>query len=664
MTKPNRTAKNQANKKTQPRLKTNRVPEPAEEFVPQANLNDERTIVSSCQPVQNQMALRLNDPHIPITQRRALATQIGQMQGNGHLQRMIGPEVGQTVGGSMINPVSRSAAGPTPAFQRFVEKEHKTIGDEATKGEHGELKSVELAEDYRVTYGEMVAMAGDHFSDINQMRNYAQNLGPGAGSREEIEYVRIVKIHGRDDKATIESFSSGAREAADKRYYELAGENRSHFLNPKAGDEDRSTADKAGDVAKEYRGEWYDIFNMMEIEVPLGAGAGYRQNHVRALFEGYFAGISGSGIDSALAAEAFSNHYLSDAFSSGHVRTARASIADHWNQRIPLFYPNLKGYIAEKLAEQLEKVKLWGAFSEEAIYKGPLWFSGSLSAVTEELEKKGGVTFGSFVSGAIHDYDNQHGVKVSIDGQDATLFGDEHLGQGDEKSYAIKAVSISYKEVEKVWELGQAKKGPLEVYKAIVQDGLFAAEKLLPKPKPDSDQSADQQRIKWDYDDVKDLLADSKFREALKIFCENKAGEFETAAKGFDDEDQRDAFMKQIVEPLKATPVDVVWQVINWTPDTGGGVFGHNQDDNALDYYEQAKDKGAMETLTVTQKISLIIDLVRGATMGDEEDAIWDMLTIKESDARAIIDWVGWDRLESEIGNKFKNKFPEKSYGK
>lgn len=550
--------------------------------------------------------------------------------------------------------------------QRFEEKEHWKIGEEATKGVHGEVKTVQLAEDYRVTYGEMVAMAGDHFESIEQMRSFAKNLGSGAGSREEIEYIRVVKVHGQKDKK--DGFSKSAVEAADQRYYKLAGDNRSHFLNPEKGDETRSTVDKADDTVKKIRIEWNgSIPNMVPYDAPAGAGAGYRYNHTQALWEAYFAGRLGESIDVAFAVEAFGAHYLTDAFSSGHVRTARAGIVEHWNKRVPMFYYNLQGFIAEKLAEKLEKEVAGGIFTEEAIYKGPLWFAGSLQAVNEALRAKGEIAFGDLVSGAIHDYDNKRGVQVSIEGKEETIYGDLHLGEGAEKPFAIKAVRLSYQEIEKAWEVGKAAANPLAILTATMSDGLFAAERLLPKPKAESELPPEKQPIKWDYDDVGELFGDAKFQEAVKIFCMNKAGEFEEVASSLDDAQQQEAFKKQVVEPLKKEPVNTVWAVINWTPDTGGGVFGHNQDDNAMDYYKTSKKQGALGTLTWVQKTSLIIDIIDGPTIGDEDDAIWDLLTVKESDAQAIIDWIGWGRLEDEIdgwfGNKFKSKFPKEKRG-
>jgi hypothetical protein len=571
---------------------------------------------------------------------------------------------GQTAGGSHK---PRKSGRVAHTIQRFGSSEHMKIGNQATQGEHGEIRTVQLADDYRITYGEMVAMAGDYFESIAQMREFAANTGTGPGTREELEYVRVVEIHNKKDQAG--SFSKSAINAAKKRYYELAGGNRSHFLNPEVGDENRTIEDKGDDLITEYRLKWQGLWpQIVTSTAPLNAGAGYRKNHFQALYEAYFAGYQGETIDSALAVEAFGAHYLTDAFAAGHIRTPRASMTQHWNQRVPMFNYNLKGFIAERLSERLEKTIAGGIFTEEAIFKGPLWFEGALSTVTATLDSKGFITFGDVVSGAIHDYDNERGVEATILGQDVTLYGDSHLGQGDEETFATDAVRLSAQDVAMAWEYGKKQENPLSLLNVLLQDGLFAAEQLLPNPKADSELSPSEQRVKWDYDTVESLLGDAHFAEALRIFAREKAGEFAAAAKEFNDADKEKAFMEAIVEPLKADPVEMIRQVINWTPDTGGGILGHNQDDNALDYYEEAKRAGALETLTRAQKKALILNLLDGATVGDEEDAIMDLLKANEADARVIISEIGWERLEDEIddwaGSDFADRFPEAEYAR
>lgn len=106
----------------------------------------------------------------------------------------------------------------------------------------------------------------------------------------------------------------------------------------------------------------------------------------------------------------------------------------------------------------------------------------------------------------------------------------------------------------------------------------------------------------------------------------------------------------------------MVRRVLHWTPDTGGGLFGHNQDDNALDYYRQARGADAVGTLTVEQRAKLVRDLLDGYTAGDEEDAVFDLITANFAHSRAVIAQVGWARLEDELGGRFSRRFPEGDY--
>jgi hypothetical protein len=70
------------------------------------------------------------------------------------------------------------------------------------------------------------------------MTDLAKVPGTGAGTREEVEYVLTVEIHGEKDRE--ETFCEGARKAAKGRYYRMAASNPSHFLNPRDGDTSRT----------------------------------------------------------------------------------------------------------------------------------------------------------------------------------------------------------------------------------------------------------------------------------------------------------------------------------------------------------------------------------------------------------------------------------------
>jgi len=110
--------------------------------------------------------------------------------------RLIAPQAG---GEHVLRTIARreiAGAGRVPAgrVQKFDSYEHVEIGDDATRGAHGEKKTVELAPDYRVSYGEMIALSGDYFGSISELRSIAAVPGKGAGTREEIDYVRRVQL--------------------------------------------------------------------------------------------------------------------------------------------------------------------------------------------------------------------------------------------------------------------------------------------------------------------------------------------------------------------------------------------------------------------------------------------------------------------------------------
>ncbi len=555
----------------------------------------------------------------------------------------------------LAHVVQQGAGGSAGSIQRFEEGEHREIGDDATRGPHGETKTVQLASDYRITYGEMVAMAADHFQSIEQMRDFAGKPGPGPGTREEIEYIRVVKVH--ELKSREREFSEKARQAADRRYYTLAARNPSHFVNPESGDTNKSTAEKA-------LAHHTEIINGVLREVPNNAVGFYRENHIRAIVEAWNAGKAAQSIDEAMAVEAFSNHYLTDSFSAGHNRTARTSATEYWNKKLPMFFENFKGFMAEKLAYWINDHNWRGVATVDLIW------GRAKTALEKTLREKGipDFTFGDLVSGAIHHYDNEKGIKVTVDGQPRIIFGDAHLHEGDTKDVAMKAVQASVVDVETAFTTGKANADFLSLVLKLVPRGMFRAEEMIPVPAPDSALAEPARAIKWDYATEFELLSDGKFREGLKIFLAAKKSELAGVGNGLEDEYQRDAFTNAIVNHMAGEEgINMIWSILQWTPNTGGGVGGHNQDDNALDYYNQAKrTKGGLASLMWSARANLIRSLIDGPTLGDEEDAILDLLVTcpSDSDVRSVIKYITWDRLEDEIGERFKKRYPKANYTK
>ena len=559
---------------------------------------------------------------------------------------------------SVAGQISGRAGGDAPVAQHFESDEHAEIGDDATKGAHGEKKTVELAADYRITFGEMVAMAGDYFANIGQMRTLAANPGKGAGTREELEYVRVVKIHGNEDAE--DNYSESARKAADKRYYGLAADNRSHFLNPNEGDTGRSTKDKIHDQVDD-KSDFVAL--VTHAKKPSGAPGYYRHGHIRALAEAGQLAKTDAGIDTAMAVEAFSAHYLTDMFAAGHTRTPRGSASDYWNAKCPMFFYNFKGFLAESLAYYINNHNWRGVATVDYINEQAL---GTLEST---LEEKGmpDFKFGDLVAGAIHDYDNQMGVPVMIDGQPKRLYGDGHLHEGDTKDMAMQAVRAGVSDVERYYA---ARRSGLSVHDAVaplLHDGLFSAERLIPVVKPDAELPQQDQSVNWNFPDVGGLFSDRKFREGLKIFLSSKKSELAKVGASLDADYKKEAFQRAVIDKMTGeSGIKLVWKVLQWTPNTGGGVGGHNQDDNALAYYNKAKSTpGGLASLFWSARANLIKDLVDGATWGDEEDACYKLMTTaSDADAQKVIDFVGWDRLEDELGSRFRNCYPRDQYKK
>jgi hypothetical protein len=520
-------------------------------------------------------------------------------------------------------------------------------------------KRVELVPDYYITFGDMVAMAGDHFESIEQMRQFAMKPS-GKESRAEIEYVREWKLKHKGRK-----YDSEAKEYAQKRYYALAGRNRSHFVNPEKGDEQRSTQDKAQSV-KPVKG----------IDIPQNSIAGYRLNHVKAIREAAAAGAAGASIQKAMAVDAFACHYLTDSFSSGHLRTPRDDARLYWNAKVPMFFHNLQGYMAERIAEELRKTNAvasidwfpdlyYSNLTEQIVYEK------ALNKIRKALESMGRVDFGDIVGLAIHDWEDEKGIEATVEGKDATLYGDSLAGKGDEKDYAVKAVERSVQDIERAYTdglVGIANSEQLWLGK----DGLYDAERMIPIAKPDAQLSGKHvnERIPWIFDDPFQLLSDKHFKKALGVLALNKVTEIRNVTKDF-DQAQKNAMQKGVIAPLLKSPPNVVWWVINWTPQTGGGASGHDTDDNALDYFRKAfKTKGGLRSLTPVQRIKLIRDLDApwGITFDNEEEAIWEILdTASDSDARQVIKAVGWGKIASALegaeDRKFRKRFPKVKYG-
>jgi hypothetical protein len=283
----------------------------------------------------------------------------------------------------------------------------------------------------KLTYGDLVAFGGDHFKDFAQLAGEASSAA-GRARLKRLQHLtenEAALQPAYEDAATIS-------EAYAERYKALAIENVSHFS---------------------------------------GGGTAlttWQQLHRRAVLDALEAGKRGdAALAEAYAVNAFADHYLTDSFSSGHVRVPR--------EQVIIFYKQLAGQVFQHIIEDVStrlgnrifellqqdyaRVRDFGDDEDrrEAI--------GRVRArVMENVATAGGAAkvqeeFGLYVAGAIskilHDRENSLGLKVvsKRHPEGWTAFGDAKLESVDNEKnlrYMTEAVRASKQDLLTAFRIG------------------------------------------------------------------------------------------------------------------------------------------------------------------------------------------------------------------
>ena len=318
-----------------------------------------------------------------------------------------------------------------------------------------------------------------------------------------------------------------------------------------------------------------------------------------------------------------------------------------------MFFTNFKMFMAERIAKYINdhNADLGVLTVDTLMFKEEGWFSGgALPTIEQTLQEKAmpPITFGDIVSGALHDYDNEMGVDVDVEGKRVKLFGDSQLLKpqaADTLKLAAAAVRASLDEVEEAHAQGLTPQQLLDR-----NGGLFAAELMLPEVAPELEQ--DHPQIRWRYDNVNDLLADGGFKKAVAITARDKAAELQGIGDGLKTQYTRDAFNNGFLVKLQGSDDQIaatLQEVIDYTPDTGGGVGGHAEDFNAERYFNDVKSRGALPTLTLPAKQRLVEHVLTGATLGSEDAMIVDLLAANVDDGVKIIKHFGWRWIWDDV---------------
>jgi len=407
--------------------------------------------------------------------------------------------------------IARMRGAGERRLARFESNEHKKMGDTGAAG-----AELELAPGFKVSFGDMTALAGDYFGSLKDLQELAKIPGSAGapynlpGTVDEVKYALYVEVQ---KSMKEDAFSPEVVNGAKKRYYNLAAKNQSHFSRPGLADGGASQQDLAAQGSANNAGS-------------------YRTNRELAILEAVRAGTGQCRpLDQAMLQEGFASHYLTDAFSAGHTRTPRTALGDWWNPKVPMFWHNLKLWLAENIAWHM---------NENSAAGYPLTinflFHQAISTLEETMAEKSmpDLQFGDALSGAMHDWDNQHGVMADVGtGAPVKLFGDgevldekgrELLAGHETFQLASAAVKVSIKDLDDAYMAATRGITDVETVKASLRtpDGLYRAEQGFPKVLPDS-QQGDNPTQEWMVSTVQELFAKPRMRAALHLFAGNKA---------------------------------------------------------------------------------------------------------------------------------------------
>ena len=371
--------------------------------------------------------------------------------------------------------------------------EHRGVGDAASGGALVNVGGTSAPEQFWLSFGDVMALSGDYFrpgpsasSRFDSHADAGEHVAtlfslarvPGAqgtrpGTRDEI--IRALQVMTVDEAISDPRFERGGEYAGfalgdqprrrdverrvRDRYLILAATNDDHFVDP--GGITHAGASGSG---------------------PFGsAPLAYRRLHEVALEEACRLGRVHGDPAQALAREAAAQHFLTDAFTAGHMRTPVAQIRRFWRSRYPTFWDDLRRRVAADTVTTLRELA-W------AIRLLPERFlhDATLAAVRRRTDPYPQLSVGDFLARLFHDWDNTHGL--TIDGGDV-VFGDGHVHEGATRRLAIAAARAGIDDVEVAFALGAAGNRVTgeTLYRAVreatgADDRRFRPESKIPRP--------------------------------------------------------------------------------------------------------------------------------------------------------------------------------------
>lgn len=393
-------------------------------------------------------------------------------------------------------------------------QEHRALGNAASGAAIVNLGGESAAERLELPFGDVVALSADYFfpdgspilgaetadsatevlasGGLFRLATVPGEMGTSLGSRDEV--ICALRVMAADQMEVDPRFEPGG-EFGDFRFSATASETdvekrvRDRFLALGASNDDHFVA--PGHRGPATRGDR---------AVPRfgSAPSAYGDLHRVALDEACRLGRRGGDLSRAMAREAAAQHYLTDAFAAGHLRTPVAAIRELWQLRYPWFWDGLRRKVASDTTAALREL----AVPLRLLPSGYL-YGRTLSAVQARTAGYPRVSLGDLLAKVFHDWDNTHGLALEGGG---VIFGDGCLDRGVTRELALAAARAGIDDVEVAFDLGASGRALSgEPLYAAVRAGTGApAEAFIPEtriPTP----SDDNPTLNWQAADVEAL---------------------------------------------------------------------------------------------------------------------------------------------------------------
>jgi outer membrane protein OmpA-like peptidoglycan-associated protein len=342
------------------------------------------------------------------------------------------------LGHELAHVVQNADTATPPRIARFVGPEHESIGNAVGA-------DVDLGNGVVLTWGEVVAIAGDEFGTVEELQE-------AAGTDDGRRRIRAALLH---------AGVKGPIPAA---------------LNPSSSaDPNEQAQDAAAEAAHGKNYLTLLLTNVTHFAAGGSARDTWRSHHARALMAALDSGLTAnmSQWKNAQLLEAFGQHYLTDMFSGGHVRTPRQEMMDYYREKAPVmaeaFLTNLRARLEAGLVSQVMlqiDPHLRGPLVQQAVQERVRARVEQL--LNEKIAQAGGRaklidTFGlalaGAVSGAMHDREGRKGVKVKSEAHPEPWLakGDAMLDESPEsRQQAELAVTAAAKQVEEAHIIGES----------------------------------------------------------------------------------------------------------------------------------------------------------------------------------------------------------------